>query len=211
MALEWVQENIESFGGDRRRVFLHGESAGAGSVAAHTVMPLSFPHYSRAGMQSGGFSVWDAHGLNTSQQTFDQLAKLLCPTAYSLTNRSDDPEVSRPLLRCLQAQDTASVAIMAQLLPKPCNPEFCCKWAPVVDGVELADHPYRLAAAGRRANVPILLGSNRDEDQSFIGQTLDWNLTAGDWPHWAADLYNFTEPKAQELAEVLAHPLLLAA
>ena len=62
--MKWVQKNIESFGGDKSRVFLFGESAGAGSVAAHTVMPLSIEHglFSRAGLESGGYSVWDAHG-----------------------------------------------------------------------------------------------------------------------------------------------------
>ena len=110
--MKWVQKNIEAFGGDKSRVFLFGESAGAGSVAAHTVMPLSIEHglFSRAGLESGGYSVWDAHGpskmtfwiqyhqglranksllfslgMNTSQQTFDQLAGLLCPASSNDT------------------------------------------------------------------------------------------------------------------------------
>eukprot|EP01050_Picozoa_sp_SAG11_P009806 SAG11_NODE_949_length_6408_cov_16.986210_3_plen_151_part_00 len=114
-----VQQNIAAFGGDRKRVFLFGESAGAGSVAAHTVMPKSINRglFSRAGMESGGYSVWDAHGLNTSQQTFDKLAGLLCPAASNTT-----------LLACLREKDTATVSLMAQLLPKPCDGEFCCKW-----------------------------------------------------------------------------------
>ena len=68
--MKWVQKNIEAFGGDKSRVFLFGESAGAGSVAAHTVMPLSIDHglFSRAGLESGGYSVWDAHG--PSKTTF---------------------------------------------------------------------------------------------------------------------------------------------
>ena len=62
--------------------------------------------------------------------------------------------------------------MMSQLLPKPCNAEFCCKWAPVVDGVELPQHPYMLAAEGKRAAVPLLLGTNKDEDVSFAAQQL---------------------------------------
>lgn len=191
--------------------------------------------FSRAALESGGYSVWDAHGLNTSQKSFDRLATLLCPTLPL-----DDPA----LIHCLLEKDTATVAMMSQvcscrlcqiasllmvysvvkvglrsaksrfpylrstcvldphvqLLPKPCNPEFCCKWAPVyallvhralsvmpvpvvviascvlsqvVDGTELPDHPYRLAAAGHVApNIALLTGATKDEDASFIGQVL---------------------------------------
>ena len=72
---------------------------------------------------------------------------------------------------------------MSQLLPKPCNAEFCCKWAPVVDGVELAQHPYMLAAEGKRAAVPLLLGTNKDEDVSFAAQQL-FCKTTSQQPSW---------------------------
>lgn len=36
-ALEWVQEHIAQFGGNPDQVIIHGESAGAGSVAIHLV------------------------------------------------------------------------------------------------------------------------------------------------------------------------------
>lgn len=41
LALEWVQQNIESFGGDPNLVTIFGESAGGGSVALQVLSPLS--------------------------------------------------------------------------------------------------------------------------------------------------------------------------
>ena len=40
-ALQFIQDNIEAFGGDPDQVTISGESAGAGSVGLHLVSPLS--------------------------------------------------------------------------------------------------------------------------------------------------------------------------
>ena len=41
LAMKWVQDNIEDFGGNPDSVTLFGESAGSYSVAVHLVSPLS--------------------------------------------------------------------------------------------------------------------------------------------------------------------------
>ena len=53
LAMKWVQDNIQSFGGDPGRVLLYGESAGAFSVAFHVVSEASFGLFSSAAMLSG--------------------------------------------------------------------------------------------------------------------------------------------------------------
>ena len=54
MALKWIQHNIERFGGDKTKVTIAGESAGANSVALHLLSPLSCGLFQRAILQSSG-------------------------------------------------------------------------------------------------------------------------------------------------------------
>ena len=54
LALEWVRDNINAFGGDPEQVTLMGESAGANSVALHMMSPLSCGLFNRAILQSTG-------------------------------------------------------------------------------------------------------------------------------------------------------------
>lgn len=53
-ALKWVQENIESFGGDPERVMIFGQSAGGMSVRMLLTSPLTEGLFSRAVPESGG-------------------------------------------------------------------------------------------------------------------------------------------------------------
>lgn len=57
--LEWVQQNIQKFGGNPRSVTIFGESAGGASVNYHMISPLSRGLFNRAISQSGTLmSVW---------------------------------------------------------------------------------------------------------------------------------------------------------
>ncbi|XP_053685663.1 glutactin-like [Sabethes cyaneus] len=63
LALEWVQENIEAFGGNNKAITVFGESAGGGAVSALLHTPLvrekPTPLFHRAIIQSGSvFAPW---------------------------------------------------------------------------------------------------------------------------------------------------------
>lgn len=55
LALSWVRENIEQFGGDSNKITLFGGSAGGLSVMFHLASPLTRDLIHKAIVQSGGF------------------------------------------------------------------------------------------------------------------------------------------------------------
>uniref|UniRef100_V5GK39 Carboxylic ester hydrolase n=1 Tax=Ixodes ricinus TaxID=34613 RepID=V5GK39_IXORI len=59
LALKWVRDNIEAFGGDPSMVTIFGESAGGMSVHSHVLSPMSEGLFKRAVMMSGSMYTID--------------------------------------------------------------------------------------------------------------------------------------------------------
>lgn len=55
LAARWVRDNIVAFGGDRERILLFGQSAGARDTAVLATLPASGGLLAAAAMESGGF------------------------------------------------------------------------------------------------------------------------------------------------------------
>lgn len=53
LALQWVRDNIEAFGGDPDRVMIHGESGGGGKICTLLGMPKATGLFHSAALQSG--------------------------------------------------------------------------------------------------------------------------------------------------------------
>lgn len=53
LALKWIHDNAQYFGGDPTKITIQGESAGAVSVGYHLLYPGSWPFFKNAIMQSG--------------------------------------------------------------------------------------------------------------------------------------------------------------
>ncbi|KAJ8032065.1 Cholinesterase [Holothuria leucospilota] len=96
LALKWVNENIEAFGGDPTKASIGGVSAGSASVAFHTLSPGSKGLFQNAIMQSGSpFDEWITYRQGEEARTeVRTLAKLLeCS--------QEDIEEDAKLLQCL--------------------------------------------------------------------------------------------------------------
>ena len=156
MALEWVRDNIEAFGGDPDRVTLFGESSGASSAGLHLMSARSQPLFRRAIYESGSP---DSHwSFMTTRQARDRSRAFLRGV-----NCSRDADADA-ILRCLRAlpvdaiQDAEWVDSHFMVFP----------WAPTVDGRFLADTPYNLMKAGRFQRKESLLGVNKNEGTFWI-------------------------------------------
>eukprot|EP00929_Paragymnodinium_shiwhaense_P037351 TRINITY_DN19915_c0_g2_i1.p1 TRINITY_DN19915_c0_g2~~TRINITY_DN19915_c0_g2_i1.p1 ORF type:complete len:563 (+),score=55.45 TRINITY_DN19915_c0_g2_i1:142-1830(+) len=166
MAMQWVQANIHAFGGDPKRVFIVGQSAGACSVSHHLVRPASWGLFSRAGLESGAF--YD----NPYAPTVESRRYLFEDTKRHLGCKEGD---SVACLLALPAQRVLQVTLL----------QGAEAFGPVVDGVDLQTDGWRLANEGKLAPVPILVGSV-SEDGSVSNLNCKFtDCTKHDFKVWA--------------------------
>lgn len=169
LALQWVQNNIQLFGGNKSNVFLFGESAGAGSIAAHLVATKSAGLFHRAGIESGAFSLWNSVSMDQTQIIYNAfLVDSNCSSLDCLRNLSF----------------TAAVALGH--IQTPC--QWHSDFAATVDGVEFSMSLSDLAQAGRFHRVDLLLGVNRDEG-SIFASSLPPLSTGPEYLAWLAAQY----------------------
>ena len=146
-ALRWVRDNIGQFGGDPARVTIAGQSSGGLNVLAHLVSAGSRGLFHRAIVQSGAFAL--------TQQSLAQAEAAGVAFADSL----EGGDQSAAFLRHAPA---------AELVGK--FPFFAIPG--VVDGKVLTESVGSALEHGRFARVPILNGSNHDEEATFVASQL---------------------------------------
>ncbi|KAM9827499.1 acetylcholinesterase [Neosynchiropus ocellatus] len=158
MALQWVQDNIHSFGGNPKQVTIFGESAGGASVGYHLLMPGSRPLFTRAILQSGVPNCpWASVSPAEARKRATALGKLVgC-------NGGNDTE----LVDCLRVK-TPQELIDQEWHVLPWSSIFRFSFVPVVDGEVLPDSPEAMLNSGNFKDTQILLGVNQDEGSYFL-------------------------------------------
>ena len=148
-ALEWIQRNIEQFGGDPGRVTIFGESSGGRSVSVLMTSPLAEGLFHRAVAQSGALD-----GLETPLVTAEAQGERLA-VAVGCAARPDP-------LRCLRARTFEELTVGASV-----------EAGPIVDGWVVPEDPRRVYASGRQQDVPMIIGGNADEGTfSMLGRRI---------------------------------------
>lgn len=145
LALKWVHENIEAFGGDKDNVILMGQSAGGKSVANLMVTPGARGLFKKAIMQSG------ATQCIRDTVTATRLTKIMLDElGISKANARDiigiEPE------KIIEAQKRAYKKI-----------NFGHMFGPVLDGKTITMSPEEYILGGNLDDIKVMIGYNRKE------------------------------------------------
>jgi para-nitrobenzyl esterase len=154
-ALQWVQDNIARFGGDPARVTFAGRSAGGFSIAAVMAMPAANGLFARAMPQSGASTA--IASMEDAQKLTRRMLDLLQVTEPELKDLPIETLMVAQRDLCNQSYEQHDFDRdgAAAMLGVP--------FVPVIDGIALPEHPEAAAAAGRVAQVPMMIGCTTGE------------------------------------------------
>ncbi len=152
-ALRWVHRNIAAFGGDAHNLTVFGESAGAWSICYQLASPGARGLFQRAILQSGS-----------------------CLASDSSVTRAEAERGGTRMAQTLGCERASDVAACLRDLPAEALADATPQrrgltgsdaWAPMAGGDVLPVMPAEAIANAQHAQVPVLIGNNRDEGRLF--------------------------------------------
>lgn len=141
-ALEWINKNIDKFGGDPGQVTIGGQSGGGGKVSTTMAMPSAKGLFHRAIVQSGSMT-----GLSSNETTKGRAVEFVKALGLNPNDPKDLDRLADFSYNELRA--AASKAGMRQ--------------SPVVDGKYVLGPTFNPDAPEYCADIPLLVGTNLNE------------------------------------------------
>lgn len=151
LALEWIRDNIERFGGDPSRVMVHGESGGGGKTGTLLAMPGARGLFHRAILQSG-----TANRVPTRDQAADWAEQLL-----------RELEIPRADFRRLQTTPIERILAAQAKLELRAQGGMRRGFVPTAGTADLPLQPIDAVAQGS-APIPVTIGCVKHEAALFL-------------------------------------------
>jgi para-nitrobenzyl esterase len=165
-ALEWVRDNIKSFGGDPNNVTIAGESGGAFNVLSLLVSPSAKGLFHRAIVESG-LSL-----IGSTEEATAQSERLL--VALLMKDRKARNEEEAVQLISKMKEDEINEYLRSKsafTITKniPARDFGMAEWRTIfTDGTVIPEEGYDVFSSGEWANkVPVIIGCTKDEMKLF--------------------------------------------
>ena len=170
-SLQWVKDNIAQFGGDPENITIFGQSGGGGKVTSLMNSPQAKGLFSKAIVESGSYitSFMDPaiskriaaallQELNITSANIDTIQRI----SYEILNKAGHTALSR-VQKELAKEGVATAG-------------FGLNWGPILDGSLLPYQPSDPAAVEISRNIPLLVGTTKNEFNPFMPGTRDITL-----------------------------------
>jgi para-nitrobenzyl esterase len=186
-ALEWVQNNIEAFGGDPARVTIFGQSAGGESILIHLTSPLSTGLFKQAIVESGTFWTKGAEidALN-SKPDAEQLGK-----EYAQSLGFSGPDAIEQMRR-LSYQDLTNATPWPNSSFQMVNSRH---FEPTIDGWVIPDAPETVFRQNGEKPVPLIIGNNLNDGTTLASGA---NMTPPEYEAFIRNRFGDEAPSVLE-------------
>ncbi len=152
-AMQWINHNIEKFGGNPADVTILGESGGGGKVGTIMCMPAAKGLFQKAVIQSGTL-------INVMTKEKSQALGLAVLQNLGLTPADVAKLDTIPYMALVKAGNDAVLKISGPR--KPGSPTMF-GFAPSADGVVLLQQPFSPGFAALSKDIPLLMGTTLNE------------------------------------------------
>lgn len=167
-ALEWIQENIETFGGDPENVTLFGQSGGGAKVLSMMTSPYAKGLFQRGIVQSGAT---ETMGVTfTAREVSTKLTeRVLNRLGITAENIEEIQSVDLEELEEVSSEALQETAEEFQI-PASLSDGYAMEWGPVIDGDYMPTNPVTEESfAENGEDIELLIGSNLNEWTTFMG------------------------------------------
>ena len=199
LALKWVKNNIQDFGGNPDSITLFGESAGSFSVMYQVLSPLSKGLFNKAIAQSGA-----PFGSLISGSRFGKQTRIAYELAKSLNCVTSTESA---MLSCLEGKSIQEILDAKYI----CVEDNICSvnpWDAVVDFQSrspfLPNTPENLLKSGMFNRVPMIVGVTSEEGiysaASFLRNDSSYDLINIDWDYYGPlNIFDTSEAIDEEI------------